>query len=99
MTDALEPVDPHAALAECRDSIEEIDRRIVALIAERTDIGRRTAVLKRGVGLPILDPKREAEVIRRAVATARAHDLASEPIREIFWHVVGISRRAQMEDT
>lgn len=95
MSDAA---DPRAALVECREAIERIDRRIVELIAERTAIGRRTSTLKRTAGLPILDPKREAEVIRRAVATAREHSLAIEPVREIFWHVVGISRRAQLEE-
>jgi chorismate mutase len=98
MTGGDSSADALTTLAQCRDAIEEIDRRIVALIAERTAIGRRTAALKRGAGQPILDPQREAEVIRRAVATAREHDLAIEPVREIFWHVVGLSRRAQLDD-
>lgn len=87
--------DPRAALATCRESIEELDRRIVALLAERLAIGKRTTALKAAAGLPILDPAREAEVIRRAVAAAREHDLPTEDVREIFWHVVGMSRRAQ----
>lgn len=87
--------DPRTALAECREAIEALDRRIVGLLAERIAVGKRTAALKQAAGLPILDPAREAEVIRRAVATARAHDIATEPVREIFWHIVGMSRRAQ----
>ena len=89
--------DPLAELARCRSEIEDIDRRIVGLIAERVAIGRQTATLKRAAGLPILDPQREAEVIRRAVTTAREHDLPLEAVREMFWHVVGLSRRAQEE--
>jgi chorismate mutase len=87
--------DPREQLARCREEIESLDRRLVALLAERITVGKRTTALKRAAGLPILDPQREAEVIRRAVATAREHDLATEPVREIFWHVVGMSRRAQ----
>ncbi len=87
--------DSLAALAQCRSEIEELDRRLVALLAERVALGRKTAVLKRAAGLPILDPQREAEVIRRAVATAREHDLPVEAVREMFWQVVGLSRRAQ----
>ena len=87
--------DPLAELAQCRTQIEEIDRRLIALLAERVALGRTTAALKRAAGLPILDPQREAEVIRRAVATAREHDLPVEAVREVFWHVVGLSRRAQ----
>ena len=86
---------PLAELAECRTNIEEIDRRIIALVAERVTLGKRTAALKRAAGLPILDPQREAEVIRRAVTTAREHDLPVEGVREMFWHIVGLSRRAQ----
>ena len=97
MTATDGPGDPLAELAQCRTEIEDIDRRIVGLVAERVAIGRRTATLKRAAGLPILDPQREAEVIRRAVTTARKHDLPLEAVREMFWHVVGLSRRAQEE--
>jgi chorismate mutase len=89
--------DPLAELARCRAEIEEIDRRLIALLAERVALGRKTAKIKRAVGMPILDPQREAEVIRRAVTTAREHDLPVEAIREVFWHVVGLARRAQEE--
>ncbi len=89
--------DPRAELARWRGRIEEIDVRLVALLAERVSIGLKTAALKRAAGLPILDPQREAEVIRRAVESARGHDLPAEAVREIFWQVVGLSRRAQEE--
>jgi chorismate mutase len=89
--------DPRGALAVCREDIEELDRRIIALLADRIAVGKRTTALKQAAGLPILDPAREAEVIRRAGATARTHGLPTEPVREIFWHIVGMSRRAQEE--
>lgn len=87
--------DPLAELAQCRGEIEDLDRRLIGLLAERVSLGKRTAALKTAAGLPILDPQREAEVIRRAVVTAREHDLPVEAVREVFWHVVGLSRRAQ----
>ena len=90
--------DPRAELVRWRGRIEEIDQKLVALLAERVSIGLKTAELKRAAGLPILDPQREAEVIRRAVESAREHDLPGEAVREIFWHVVGLSRRAQEEE-
>jgi hypothetical protein len=31
------------------------------------------------------------------VVAARAKDLPTEPVRQIFWHIVGLSRRAQEE--
>ena len=87
--------DPLAELAQCRGEIEDLDRRLIGLLADRVALGKRTAALKTAAGLPILDPQREAEVIRRAVVTAREHDLPVEAVREVFWHVVGLSRRAQ----
>lgn len=84
-------------LARCRDEIERVDRKIIALLAERITLGRRTGELKRDAGLPILDPRREAAVIRRATGVARDAGLPPEPVREVFWQIVGMSRRAQEE--
>ena len=84
-------------LAGCRSAIEELDLRIIALLAERVALGQQTAGLKRTAGLPILDPQREAEVIRRAVVAARSKGLPTEAVRQIFWHIVGLSRRVQEE--
>lgn len=82
-------------LALCRDEIASIDREIIALLRKRVDLGLRTGVLKREMGLPILDPTREAAVIRTVVEGARAESLPDEPIREIFWRILGLSRAAQ----
>ena len=84
-----------AELARCREEIERIDNEIVSLLARRLKLGKRTGDLKRAAGLPILDPTREAAVIRRVTETARDAGLPAEPIREIFWQIVGMSRRAQ----
>lgn len=85
------------ALARCREEIERIDRAIVGLLAERVDRSRRIGSLKRAAGLPTLDPAREAEVIRRAAATARDHRLPEDPVRDLFWHVIAMARGAQDE--
>jgi chorismate mutase len=82
-------------LARCRDEIERIDRQLIVLLAQRLALGKRTGELKRTAGLPILDPTREAAVIRRVTEAARDAGLPSEPIREMFWQIVGMSRRAQ----
>ena len=88
----------HDALEEltrCRDEIERIDRQLIALLSQRLALGKRTGDLKRAAGLPILDPTREAAVIRRVTEAARDAGLPSEPVREMFWQIVGMSRRAQ----
>jgi chorismate mutase len=95
MTDNYDISDPLAQLRACREDLENVDREIIALIGKRLTLARRTAGLKRAASLPILDPKREAVVIRNAVSHARKLSVPEEPVREIFWHIVGMSRRIQ----
>jgi chorismate mutase len=90
-----EPDDAMAELGRCREEIEAIDKEIINLLARRLELGKRTGTLKRAAGLPILDPTREAAVIRRVTAVARDAGLPPEPIREVFWQIVGMSRRVQ----
>ena len=82
-------------LAKCRDEIESIDKDLIALLSRRLALGAQIGDLKREEGMPILDPSREAAVIRRVTESARAASLPVEPIREIFLHIVAMSRRAQ----
>jgi chorismate mutase len=84
-----------AELASCRQEIEQIDHEIIALLGRRLELGKRTGDLKKTAGLPILDPTREAAVIRRVAEAAREAGLPAEAVREIFWLIVGMSRRAQ----
>ena len=88
--------DLNEELTGLRDEIERIDRAIVMLISERVQIARRVGSVKRASGLPMLDPAREATIIRRSVHLAREAGLEEEDVREIFWHLVGLSRRAQL---
>ena len=95
---AVSDGDREAAVAEltrCREEIERIDNEIIALLARRLTLGKRTGDLKRAAGMPILDPTREAAVIRRVTERARDAGLPPEAAREVFWQIVGMSRRAQ----
>jgi chorismate mutase len=90
-------VDARTDLAGVREEIERIDRTLIGLIAERVRLARRVGEAKRELGLPTLDPAREAAVVRRAGTLAREVGLDDEDVRYIFWHLIGLSRRAQME--
>jgi len=83
------------ALARSRQQIESIDRELIGLLGKRVAVSREIGGLKKVAGLPTLDPAREAEVIRRAAAVARAAGLNDEKVRDIFWHIIGLSRGAQ----
>lgn len=85
-----------AELARLREDIEAIDRELVQLLARRVRLARAVGVAKRAAELPTLDPAREAAVVRRAAELARESGLSEDDVRCIFWHLIGISRRAQM---
>jgi len=84
-------------LRAIRDRIEQVDREIIALIGERVQLAREVGGVKREMGAPTLDPAREAMVVRRAGELAREAGVGDEDVRYIFWHLIGLSRRAQLE--
>ena len=90
--------DASRALTERREDIERIDRALVQLLADRVRAGKDIGALKRQAGLPTVDPAREAEVIRRAGEMAREANIPDEPVRAIFWQIIGLSRRAQVDE-
>ena len=85
-------------IASLRDEIERVDGAIVELIAERVKLGKAIGAAKRAAGLPTLDNAREAAVVRHAVVLGRDHGLDDEDVRQIFWQLIGLSRRAQQAD-
>ena len=85
-------------LARLRADIERIDRDLIRLIGERVRLARAVGRAKRAADLPTLDPAREAAVVRRAASLARDADLDDSDVRYIFWHLIGLARRAQLEE-
>jgi chorismate mutase len=85
-------------LTKFRDEIAAIDAEILELLKKRLHVALKTGPLKRELGIPILDPGREATVIRTAVESARELGLPEEDVRDIFWHILKLSRNAQQEE-
>lgn len=100
MTDSesLIPMADGVELDAVRAEIERVDEAIVFLIDERLRLARRIGELKRTAGLRVLDPSREAAVVRRAGALARERGLDDEAIREVFWRLIEMARTAQGAD-
>lgn len=84
------------AVERLRVEIGAVDQQLVELLARRVELARQVGEAKRRAGLAVLDPAREAAVVRRAGALARAAGVDDEDVRYIFWHVIGLSRRAQL---
>lgn len=86
-----------AALEELRRQVRDVDREIVRLVAERVRLAREIGAAKRDAARGTLDPAREAAVIRHAADEGRAAGLDPDDVRELFWTLIGICRRAQLE--
>ena len=95
MTPGSSPHSPHDELRDCRNAIEVVDRRLVELLSQRVELGLRAADAKRAAGLPLVDPAREAEVLRTVVTAANEHGLPADPVERIFEQIIELSRRAQ----
>lgn len=89
------PDDAHAALVALRDRIEAIDAQLVALVAERQRIAAQVGDVKRGAGQPVLDPAREAAVLRRIAGIAREHAVHEDDARELWRKLLAMARRVQ----
>lgn len=83
-------------LSELRELIRDIDDELLRLVRRRLDVAREVADTKRAAGLPVLDPAREAAVVRYAGEFARDHDLDEEDMRSLFWTLIGLTRRAEL---
>lgn len=88
---------PAAALDAVRAQIERVDWTIVQLLGERLRAASVLVASKREMDLPVLDPEHEARVVRRASEWAREASLPDEEVRDIFWRIIAITRRAQDE--
>jgi chorismate mutase len=77
-----------------RERIDEIDRRLVALLSERASCALAIGRLKEVAGLPIYQPAREAEVLGNVRAANRG-PLDDEAIARLFERIIDEARRLE----
>ena len=87
--------EPDARLLELRDRIIALDREIVQVIGERRDLVLEVGRIKESLGLPVVDPAREAKVVRRAAAIARELGVDEELTRDVIWRIIASARELQ----
>ena len=80
-----------------RAEIERIDESLVRGIEQRMRLARRIGQLKREAGMTLVQPAREAAVVRRAADLARASGMDGEAVRELFWRLIEMSRKEQAQ--
>jgi chorismate mutase len=88
-----------AALGDCRSRIDVVDRRIVALLSERTRIVEQIGRIKQEMAMPIYEPKREDEVFANATSS-NPGPLSAEAVKRIFERIIDemrVVQKARME--
>ncbi|HZC02393.1 MAG TPA: chorismate mutase [Gammaproteobacteria bacterium] len=66
-----------------RAQLDEVDREIVRALNKRAHLVQELAALKREAGVPLYDPRREEEILRR-VAKENPGPIYDATVREIF---------------
>jgi chorismate mutase-like protein len=84
------------ALTVCRDRIDEVDRRLLALLNERAGIVEKIGRIKAAAELPIYEPRREDEVFRN-VAEHNKGPLPPDGAKRIFERIIDEMRRIQKD--
>ncbi|MCW5980899.1 MAG: chorismate mutase [Bryobacteraceae bacterium] len=81
-------------LADYRNQIDEIDRRLVQLLNERTRIVEKLGRVKQELRMPIYEPRREDEVFQN-VADSNEGPLPSDALKRLFERIVDEMRTLQ----
>ena len=90
----MTPEEARDQLDEYRFLIDEVDRRIVALLNERTLVVHNIGRVKREAQLPIYEPRREDQVFANITGANRG-PLTPEAVRRIFERIIDEMRTIQ----
>lgn len=84
-------------IADWRNKIDEIDRRLVDLLSERARAAHEIGKLKRTAGLPIYEPDRERHVFERT-QQANQGPLPDRDLQRIYERIMDVMRHIQQEE-
>ena len=90
----MTPDQARAELEKCRVLVDDVDRRLVALLNERTRVVQEIGRVKRQTQMPIYEPKREDQVFANISASNRG-PLTEEAVRRIFERIIDEMRMIQ----
>ena len=85
------------SLDELREEIEQIDRELVELIAQRTYVATAVADVKEERNLPTTDEKQEQAVMDRAGENAERFDVDSNLVKAVFRLLIELNKVEQRE--
>jgi chorismate mutase len=84
-------------IEDWRNKIDELDRRLVALLSERARAAVEIGRLKRNTNLPVYEPDRERIVLTN-VQDANAGPLPGRDLIRIYERIMDVMRNIQKEE-
>jgi len=84
-------------LKRSRQKIDGIDRDILDLISSRISLAREIAEAKGVLGMEILDPERELQIIERTRKIARENGIDESKLIELMKILMDLSKTEQKE--
>ena len=81
-------------ISDWRQRMDEIDKKLVELLNERSQCALEVGRLKQAAGMPIYQPTRENEVLSNAARNNRG-PLTNAAIRRLFERIIDEARSAE----
>jgi chorismate mutase len=94
MTPPMTPEDAQRLLSDNRAKIDSLDRKIVDLLNQRTAMAEEIGRAKTVIGTPILEPRREENVVRNVLLHNKG-PMPDEALRRIYENIMKEMRALQ----
>ena len=85
-------------IADWRQKIDEIDRKLVLLISERAQAALEIGRLKREAGFPVYEPDRERLVFEN-LHLSNPGPLADRDLLRVYERILDVMRQIQQQET
>ena len=82
-------------IEKLRKEIDRIDNNIITLLSKRKGIVKKIADIKRQKNKPVIDNKREQEIINRLKKLSKEKGLDENFIESIYETIINYSRNEQ----
>ena len=90
----MTPEEAQELLAASRTKIDEIDRKLVELLNDRTKAVEHIGRAKEAAGLPVYEPKREDDVYRN-ILNHNGGPMTPDALRRVFERIMDEMRSLQ----
>lgn len=82
-------------MKQIRQQIDIIDKAVIKLLAKRIKLAVKLGKFKKKEGLPVLDKKREEEMLKKLEKQAKNAGIGSKFISKLYKEIFKKSRRVQ----